>query len=142
MYKIVNRMIVFTVFLLMGFGVVNCEKQDVEGLLLNDLELNDLELNGLVVLPKNPDSGDQISVVEKICGTESDVILSFQGNQIGYKRYVNSLMMMPCSPHLDTTIIGQLNEGTYQIVQCIIDKNHLITDSIFFQDTITLFVSR
>ena len=141
MYKYVNSMLVFIVFLLLGLGLESCEKQDVEELKLNDLKLNDLELYELVVSPCNPDSDDQISVIEKICGSESEVILSFQGNQIGYKRYVNSLMMMPCSPRLDTTIIGQLNKGSYQLVQSIIDKNHLITDSIILQDTITLIIS-
>jgi len=134
MYMFVNSKVVFIVFLLMGLGLGSCEEQVYEELLLNDLELHDLELYELHVLPCNPDSDDQISVIEKICGTESEVILSFQGNQIGYKRYVNSLMMAPCSPRLDTTILGQLNRGSYQLVQSIIDKNHLITDSIILQE--------
>ena len=129
-------MFALVVILLMDLGLESCEKQYCEELLLNDLELHEL-----VVLPCNPDSDDRISVIEKICGTESEVILSFQGNQIGYKRYVNSLMMAPCSPRLDTTIIGQLNKGSYQLVQSIIDKNNLTTDSIVLQDTITLIVS-
>lgn len=141
MNRIVKCIFVLIVCLLMGSGLASCEKQDVEHLELNELELNDLELYELYVIPCYPDSDDQISVIEKICGTESEVILSFQGNQIGYKRYVNSLMMAPCSPQLDTTIIGQLNAGSYQLVQTIIDKNHLITDSIILQDTITLLVS-
>jgi hypothetical protein len=142
MNKIASSMFVLLVFLLLGLGLESCEKQDLEELKLNDLELYDLELYELIVSPCYPDSDDQISVIEKICGTESEVILSFQGNQIGYKRYVNSLMMAPCSPRLDTTIIGQLNAGSYQLVQTIIDKNHLITDSIIRQDTITLLISK
>jgi hypothetical protein len=140
MNKIAGSMFVLLVFLLLGLGLESCEKQVCEDLLLNDLELYDLELYELVVRPCLPDSDDQISVIEKICGTETDVILSFHGNQIGYLRYVNSLMMAPCSPRLDTTIIGQLNTGSYQLVQSIIDKNHLITDSIILQDTITIIV--
>ena len=136
MSSFINSMYVLIVFLLLGSGLESCEKQDLE-----ELKLNDLELYELVLRPCNPDSDDQISLIEKICGTETDVILSFHGNQIGYLRYVNSLMMAPCSPRLDTTIIGQLNTGSYQIVQSIIDKNHLITDSIILQDTITLLVS-
>jgi hypothetical protein len=142
MNKITSSMFALLVFLLMGLGLESCEKQDLEELKLNDLELYDLELYELIVSPCYPDSDDQISVIEKICGTESEVILSFQGNQIGYKRYVNSLMMAPCSPRLDTTIIGQLNAGSYQLVQSIIDKNHLITDSIIRQDTIILLISK
>ena len=141
MNKIAGSMFVLLVFLLMGSCLESCEKQDLEELKLNDLELYDLELYELVVRPCLPDSDDQISVIEKICGTESEVMLSFHGNQIGYLRYVNSLMMAPCSPRLDTIIIGQLNAGSYQLVQSIIDKNHLITDSIILQDTITLLVS-
>jgi hypothetical protein len=142
MNKITSSMFALLVFLLMGSCLESCEKQDLEELKLNDLELYDLELYELIVSPCYPDSDDQISVIEKICGTESEVILSFQGNQIGYKRYVNSLMMAPCSPRLDTTIIGQLNAGSYQLVQSIIDKNHLITDSIIRQDTIILLISK
>jgi hypothetical protein len=135
-------MFVFMVFLLLGLGLESCEKQVCEELLLNDLELHDLELYELVVLPCNPDSDDQISVIEKICGTESDVILNFEGKVIGYKRYVNSLIMAPCSPQLDTTLIGQLDKGSYQLVQTVIDLNHQISDSIILQDTIALIVSK
>ena len=69
MYRFVNSMFVFIVFLLLGLGMESCEKQVCEELLLNDLELHDLELYELIVLPFNPDSDDQISVIEKICGT-------------------------------------------------------------------------
>ena len=141
MNRIISWIFVFIVILLLGPGLVSCEKLVCEDMLLNDLELNDLELYELLIVPCNPGSDDQISIIEKICGSESDVILSFQDNQIGYLRYVNSLMMMPCSPQLDTTVLGQLDKGSYQLVQYIIDKNHLITDSIIRQDTLTLIVS-
>lgn len=142
MYKFASCMFAVGVFLLLGSGLGSCEKLECEDLFLNEQELNDLELYELIVLPCNPDSDDEISVIEKICGTESEVILSFQGKQIGYKRYVNSLMMAPCSPQLDTTILGQLDKGSYELVQSIIDRNHLVTDSIIRQDTITLIVSK
>jgi len=135
MCKIANRLVLILAFLLVGSSLKNCEKQPSEELLFDDLELHNL-----LILPNNPNSSDQILVVETICGNESDVILTFQGNQIKYQRYYNSLMMMPCSPTLDTTIIGQLNAGTYQFVHCMIDKNHLISDSIFLLDTIPLVV--
>jgi len=141
MTRFPNFMTAFLVLFLMAAGQVSCEKQECEDLYLNDLELDDLELHELRVVLCNPDSDDQISVIEKICGTESEVILSFQGMQIGYKRYVNSLMMAPCSPRLDTSILGQLDQGSYQLIQTIIDKNHHIADSIVVQDTIVLIVS-
>jgi len=141
MNNVAYSLFAVVVFLLLGSGLPSCEKQICEDLLLNDLELGDLELYELIVLPCNPDSDDQISVIEKICGTESDVILSFEGYQIGYKRYVNSLIMAPCSPRFDTTVLGQLDKGSYQLVQCLIDKNHLISDSIILQDTLTLIIS-
>jgi hypothetical protein len=142
MKKIFHSILAVAVFLLLSAGLQSCEKQICEDLLLNDLKLDDLELNELVVLPCNPDSEDQISIIELICGTESDVILSFQGNVIGYKRYVNSLMMAPCIPQFDTTVIGQLDKGSYQLIQSVIDLNHQISDSIIRQDTITLHVSK
>jgi hypothetical protein len=142
MNKTIQSILAVAVLLLLSAGLQSCEKQICEDLLLKGLDLDDLELNELVVLPCNPDSEDQISVIELICGTESDVILSFQGNQIGYKRYVNSLIMAPCIPQLDTTVIGQLDKGSYQLIQTVIDKNHHISDSIIIQDTLTLIVSK
>jgi len=142
MKKIVQSIFATIVFLLLAWGLASCEKQVCEDLLLNDLELDDLELFELVILPCNPDSDDQISVIEKICGTESDVILSFEGKVIGYKRYVNSLIMAPCIPQLDTSVIGRLDKGSYQLVQSVIDLNHQISDSIILQDTIALIVSK
>jgi len=135
MYKIPNKLAVILVFLLTCSGLMNCEKQPVEELLYKDSESH-----RLLILPENPNSKDQILAIETICGNESDVILDFQGNQISYKRYFNSLMMMPCSPRSDTTIIGQLSAGHYQLVHCMIDKNHLLTDSIFLLDTIYLHI--
>ena len=142
MNKTIHSIFAVVVILLLVWGLAGCEKQVCEDLRLNDLELDDLELFELIVLPCNPDSDDQISVIEKICGTESNVILSFEGNMIGYKRYVNSLIMAPCSPQLDTTVIGQLDKGSYQLVQSVIDLNHQISDSIILQDTIALIVSK
>ena len=136
MFKIANKISLVLVLILVCASLMNCEKQlDVE--LLD----NDYESHRLLILPAYPDSKDQILAIETICGNESDVILTFQGTQITYKRYFNSLMMMPCSPQSDTTIIGQLSAGTYQLVHCMIDKNHLLTDSIFLLDTIFLLVN-
>jgi hypothetical protein len=121
--------------LLSGLSLVSCEEQaDEEFICL------DTESEKLLIVPENPSSEDQILAIETICGNESDVILDIQGRHISYKRYVNSLMMMPCSPRLDTTSIGQLRAGQYQLVHCVIDKNHLLTDSIVLLDTICLNV--
>jgi hypothetical protein len=121
--------------LLLGSGMMNCEKQA-------DDFLPDLygDSHKLIILPDHPESKDQIIAIESICGNESDVILEFRDKQILYKRYFNSLMMMPCSPRADTTIIGQLSKGQYLLIHCLIDKNHLLQDSIFLLDTIPLLV--
>jgi len=142
MKKTFHNILAVIVLLLLSAGLESCEKQLCDDLLLNDLEFDDLELNELIVLPCNPDSEDQISIIELICGTESEVILSFKGKQIGYKRYVNSLIMAPCIPQFDTTVIGQLDNGSYQLIQTVIDRNHNISDSIIIQDTLTLVVSK
>lgn len=142
MSKIFPGILTVVFLLFIGLSPKSCEKQVCEELTLNSLELDDLELNELLILPCIPDSDDHISVIEKICGTESEVILSFQDNVIRYKRYVNSLIMAPCIPQLDTTIIGQLDKGSYQLIQTVIDLNHLISDSIVIKDTLTLIVSK
>lgn len=123
--------------LLLSPGLQFCESQFEDE--MNDLKLDE-GLHKLLIMPENPGSEDLILAIETICGNETDVILGFQGNQISYLRYVNSLMMMPCSPRSDTTIIGQLNSGQYQLVHRVIDKNHLLTDSIVLLDTIFLHI--
>ena len=135
MKKITHKLISVLALLLVCTGLMNCEYQ-----VLEDLQCNDSGSHRLSILPEDPESGDQILAVETICGNESDVILDIQGYRISYKRYFNSLMMMPCSPRADTTIIGQLDPGHYQIIHWMIDKNHFIKDSIFLQDTICLVV--
>jgi len=135
MYKTSHRLVSVLAMLLICTGLMNCEDQVNE-----DLLCNDSGSHRLLILPENPDSMDQIIAIETICGNESDVILDFQGNRITYKRYFNSLIMMPCRPRPDTTIIGQLDAGHYQLIHLMIDKNHLLNDSIFLQDTICLVV--
>ena len=136
MFKVANRIALLTAFLLVCFTLKNCEKQIDE-----DLSLNDQDFYKLYISPKNPGSEDKILLIEKICGIEPDPVLSYTGNQIVYKRYFNSLMGAPCSPTLDTTIIGPLNSGNYELVHWVIDKNHLLTDSISSVDTIALVVN-
>jgi hypothetical protein len=135
MNKIPHKLVPVLALLLICSGLMNCEDQLDEG-----FSCNDSGSHSLSILPENPDSDDQILAIETICGSESDVILDFQGNRIIYKRYFNSLIMMPCMPRPDTTIIGRLDTGHYQLIQLMIDKNHLLLDSIALQDTICLVV--
>jgi hypothetical protein len=132
----VNKIVLLIALLLLSFSLENCEKQNDE-----DLALNNHEFYKLYISPKNPGSEDQILLIENTCGIEPEPILSYVGMQIIYKRYFNSLMGAPCSPTLDTTIIGPLNSGTYELVHWVIDKNHLITDTIISVDTIALVVN-
>ena len=132
-----NKPFLILALLLLCPCLHNCESQFGDE--LDDLKLDD-GLHKLLIVPENPSSEDQVLAIETICGNESDVILDFQREQINYTRYVNSLMMMPCSPRPDTTIIGQLSTGQYQLVHCVIDKNHLLTDSIVLLDTIYLHI--
>jgi len=135
MKKALHKFTLVLSLLLLCSGLMNCEKQVVEA-----FEYPDNGAHKLLIVPDHPDSEDLIMAIETICGNESAVILEFEDKQILYKRYVNSLMMMPCSPRADTTIIGQLSAGQYQLIHCMIDKNHLLTDSIVLLDTIPLLV--
>ena len=136
MRYISNRLSEILALLIIFFGLMSCEKHEID----DDFNCVDSGSNKLLIVPYNPDSNDTILAIETICGNESDVILDFQGQQIFYTRYFNSLMMMPCSPRPDTTVIGQLPDGQYQLVHSMIDKNHLLTDSIFLLDTTCLLV--
>jgi hypothetical protein len=131
-----NRIVLLSVFLLVGFNLKNCELQMDE-----ELSFNDQDFYKLHISPKNPGSEDQILIIENTCGIEPEPILSYKGMQIIYKRYFNSLMGAPCRPTLDTTIIGPLNSGSYELVHWVIDKNHLITDTIISVDTIAFVVT-
>lgn len=130
-----KRITVFIAFLLAGLHLTNCEKQ-----IDDDFLWNDQDFYKLLIVPENPDSDDQILLIENTCGIEPDPILRYERNQIIYVRYFNSLMGAPCSPTLDTTSIGPLNAGSYELVHWVIDKNHLITDTILSVDTIDLVV--
>ena len=137
MLNITKRIGLPGAFLLLSLLLLTCEQQtDVEW------SSNDQELHQLLILPENPGSEDQILLIENTCGIEPDPTISYIGNQIVYIRYFNSLMGAPCRTTLDTTIIGPLAPGSYELVHWIIDKNHLITDTIFSVDTLALVVSQ
>ena len=135
MYRIIKKIVLAAAFLLAGLPLTNCEKQ-----VDDDYLWNDQDFYKLLIVPENPGSDDQILLIENTCGIEADPILRYLRNQIIYVRYFNSLMGAPCSPTLDTTIIGPLNAGSYELVHWVIDKNHLITDTILSVDTIDLVV--
>lgn len=131
-----NRFAIVLMTLCLFSCMLSCELQEAE----LDITYLDLESNNLEILPVDAVSTDTIKVIEAICGNESDVILNIQGMKITYKRYFNSLMMMPCSPQFDTTVIGQLNSGMYQFLHIMIDKNHLLTENKILVDTLWLQV--
>ena len=135
--KVPYRLAGFLALLSLCICLTNCDEQI--GNELDDLKLDD-GLHKLQIVPENPTSEDQILAIETICGNETDAILDYQGSQIKYLRYVNSLMMMPCCPRPDTTVIGQLSAGRYQLIHWVIDKNHLLSDSIVLLDTIYMHV--
>lgn len=135
MLKIVYRIFWLSAFLLAGFCLTNCENP-----IDDEWFLNDQDFYKLHIWPEHPGSEDQILLIENTCGIEPEPAVSFEGRQIIYKRYFNSLMGAPCSPTLDTTIIGPLNSGSYELVHWVIDKNHMITDTIISVDTLALVV--
>ena len=136
MIKIASPIAMAAAILLSSLILVNCEKQDNE-----DLSIEEPGIHEIIILPEQPGPGDHIEVIEQICGNESEAFVQIEGNQINYKRYMNSLMMMPCIPTTDTTVIGPLGSGRYELVRSMIDLNHQISDSIFLQDTIPFIVS-
>ena len=135
MHKTIYRLIYFSAFLLLSFLLRNCGKQPDD-----DLYSNNQDFYNLTISPENPDSEDQILLIENTCGIEPEPLISYEGMQIIYKRYFNSLMGAPCRPTLDTTIIGPFNSGSYELVHWVIDKNHLLTDSVVSVDTLALIV--
>jgi hypothetical protein len=130
-----RRMAGLSAILLAVLSLIQCEKQAEE-----DFLWDHQEIYALAIWPTHPTSVDPILLIELTCGFEPEPILSFKGNQILYKRYFNSLMGAPCIPTLDTTTIGPLDAGSYELIHWVIDKNHLMIDSIVSLDTIPLVV--
>ncbi len=95
-------------------SLLHCEKQAEE-----DFLWDNLETYTLAIWPKHPTSEDPILLIEHTCGFEPEPILSYNGHQITYKRYFNSLMGAPCIPTLDTTTIGPLDAGNYELIHWI-----------------------
>jgi len=122
-------------FLVVVVSLLQCEKQAEE-----DFLWDNQEIYALAIWPKHPTSEDPILLIELTCGFEPEPSLSYNGNQIFYKRYFNSLMGAPCIPTLDTTTIGPLAKGSYELIHWVIDKNHLMIDSIVSVDIIPLEV--
>ena len=112
-----------------------------EDLNLDERVLDDSEFYKLLILPANPDSQDQILLIENTCGIEPDPLVSIVEYQINYQRNFNSLMAAPCSPQLDTTIIGPLRSGSYKLIHLVVDLNHLMKDSLISVDTLDLVVN-
>lgn len=121
--------------LLSAFSFQSCEDQ-----IANESLLNDSDFYKLLILPVHPDSEDPILLIENTCGIEPEPVVIIDNYQITYKRYFNSLMGAPCSPTLDTTTIGPLSPGTYELLHWVIDLNHLLSDSIVSIDTLDLII--
>ena len=122
-------------FLWTGAFLLSCE-----GSMEEEPDLEEYDFYKLVIKPENPSSQDLILLMEYTCGIEPDPVISYLDQEITYKRYYNSLMAAPCSPQIDSTIIGPLDAGNYSLVHWVIDKNHMITDSIISVDTLDLVV--
>jgi hypothetical protein len=135
MYKLYLKPVLPAALLFFSLITWNCENP------IDDEKLfDDQDFYKLVISPADPGSEDPILLIENTCGIEPPPTLSYQGKEISYKRYFNSLMGAPCRPTLDTTVIGPLDAGSYELVHWVIDKNHLITDTIISVDTIYLVI--
>jgi hypothetical protein len=130
-----GRLAILFLFLLAGFCLQSCEE-----LIDEDMDLDNQDFYKLLILPKNPTSEDLILLIENTCGIEPEPVITYSGNRISYKRYFNSLMGAPCIPTIDTTTIGPLEAGNYELLHWVIDKNHLLKDSIISVDTLDLIV--
>ncbi len=113
----------------------NCENITIAENLSNELESYEIK-----ILPYNPDNDDNILIIEKICSSDVNCSLVIEGKQIQYKRYINTMLGMPCIEELDSTFIGQLASGQYVLIHSVIDKNSFVPDSIFLIDTISFKV--
>jgi len=90
----------------------------------------------ILIIPPHPGNQDTILLIEKICSINPEASLKISGNQIYCVRYFNTLMGAPCLPEPDTSEIGLLAAGTYEVIHIVIDRNPFLSDSIFLQDTV------
>jgi len=135
MYRIKHRPALPFVLLLACLWFPSCEDLHTDNRVFDDSEFYKL-----LILPENPDSQDPILLIENTCGIEPDPLVNIEGFQINYQRNFNSLMGAPCSPQLDTTIIGPLDSGNYKLIHRVIDLNHLLKDSVISVDTLDLVI--
>ena len=137
MQRISPKLIGIPGILLLLAGIIGGEKQEDAAA----FDCSESLTKYFQILPENPTGMDIILAVDSICGNETDALVDIHCQEITFTRYLNSLMMMPCLPQSDTTVIGQLDPGQYRLVHRLIDRNHLLNDSIVLLDTLCLFVN-
>jgi len=101
-----------------------------------------LSLNEFMFLPEVPTSKENTSVIFYGCSYYSTTKVSVGNPEILIRKHFNSQLKWPCVLSYDTISLGKLKKGDYEIKFEIIDLNPWVTDTVFFQETKILSITK
>lgn len=112
---------------------------------INEKEVILVDLSGqnMKIIPENPTSSDDISlVVFEDCTYNVLSGVTRNGKTIDIRKQFNSMMKWPCVMKNDTIRIGKLPEGTYTVNYKLVDISTYTNDPISISFSFSLPVSK
>lgn len=112
---------------------------------INEKEVILVDLSGqnMKIIPENPTSSDDISlVVFEDCTYNVLSGVTRNGKTIDIRKQFNSMMKWPCVMKNDTIRIGKLPEGTYTVNYKLVDISTYTNDPIPISFSFSLPVSK
>lgn len=112
---------------------------------INEKEVILVDLSGqnMKIIPENPTSSDDISlVVFEDCTYNILSGVTRNGKTIDIRKQFNSMMKWPCVMKNDTIRIGKLPEGTYTVNYKLVDISTYTNDPIPISFSFSLPVSK
>ncbi len=99
-----------------------------------------LEPEDFTFIPEKPTTDQEVKMIYYGCGYNETSSVSIEDKKVLVIKKFNGAMKRPCILEYDTTHIGKLASGSYQVTLEIIDINPFIEDSLFSSRTKTLRV--
>ncbi len=102
-----------------------------ENPLYEQVDLSTLSENEFVLT----DSGGEVQIIFRDCQYNVLQSVEKEGDKIEVVKAFNSLMKLACVLRYDTVSLGVLGRGNYQLDYYLIDRNTMLTDSVFLKET-------
>jgi hypothetical protein len=108
-----------------------------------DGETEVLKKNNMKIIPENPTSKDEISlVVYDDCEYNTLVDVKKTAKTIDIEKQFNSQMKLPCVQRNDTIAIGKLPQGIYTVNYKLVDISPQSTNPVQVSITFDLSVTK